>query len=146
MFPLRDADARNPRRGPIAAPFSCAWRASAAQVRRRSGLVRTSRAGAARPEEGAAAEVKLDHRVADRPDLPELTVAQGESASPAALVERAIRDMGGMARFVSRGDTVVVKPNIRVGSAARARGDHEIPRSWRRSSGCAWRPAQAPSS
>jgi len=65
-----------------------------------------------RPEESAAAEVKLDHRVADRPDLPELTVAQGESASPAALVERAIRDMGGMARFVSRGDTVVVKPNI----------------------------------
>jgi uncharacterized protein (DUF362 family) len=39
-------------------------------------------------------------------------VAQGESASPAALVERAIADMGGMGRFVSRGETVVVKPNI----------------------------------
>ena len=39
-------------------------------------------------------------------------MARGESASPAALVERALADMGGMARFVSRGDTVVVKPNI----------------------------------
>jgi uncharacterized protein (DUF362 family) len=65
-----------------------------------------------RPEEGAAAQVRLDHRVADRPDLPEMAVAQGEAAGPAALVERAIRDMGGMARFVARGDTVVVKPNI----------------------------------
>jgi uncharacterized protein (DUF362 family) len=65
-----------------------------------------------RPNEGAAAQVDLDHRVADRPDLPELTVARGEAAGPAALVERAIADLGGMARFVSRGDTVVVKPNI----------------------------------
>jgi uncharacterized protein (DUF362 family) len=65
-----------------------------------------------RPTEGAAAEVTLDHRVAERPDLPELAVARGEAASPAALVERAIRDMGGMGRFISRGDTVVVKPNI----------------------------------
>jgi uncharacterized protein (DUF362 family) len=65
-----------------------------------------------RPAERAAAEVDIDHRVADRPDLPELAVAQGEAATPAALVERAIADMGGMARFVSRGDTVVVKPNI----------------------------------
>jgi len=65
-----------------------------------------------RPAEGAAAALELDHRVADRPDLPEMAVAQGEAASPAALVERAIADMGGMGRFVSRGETVVVKPNI----------------------------------
>ena len=65
-----------------------------------------------RPSQGAAAQVDLDHRVAERPDLPELTVARGETASPAALVERALADLGGMARFVSRGDTVVVKPNI----------------------------------
>jgi uncharacterized protein (DUF362 family) len=65
-----------------------------------------------RPSEGAAADVDIDHRVADRPDLPELAVAKGEAASPAALVERALADLGGMARFVSRGDTVVVKPNI----------------------------------
>ena len=65
-----------------------------------------------RPEERAAAEVDVDHRVADRPDLPELAVAQGEAAGAAALVARAITDMGGMGRFVSRGETVVVKPNI----------------------------------
>jgi len=65
-----------------------------------------------RPAEDAAAEVDIDHRVAERPDLPELAVAQGESANPAALVERALADLGGMARFVSRGDVVVVKPNI----------------------------------
>src|SRR5512135_1506059 len=65
-----------------------------------------------RPTEGAAADVDIDHRVAERPDLPELAVAQGEAAGPAALVERALADLGGMARFVARGDTVVVKPNI----------------------------------
>jgi hypothetical protein len=65
-----------------------------------------------RPEELAAAEVDVDHRVADRPDLPELAVAQGEAAAPAALVARAIADLGGMGRFVARGETVVVKPNI----------------------------------
>jgi uncharacterized protein (DUF362 family) len=31
---------------------------------------------------------------------------------PAALVQSALAAMGGMARFVSRGDVVVVKPNI----------------------------------
>jgi uncharacterized protein (DUF362 family) len=65
-----------------------------------------------RPSEGAAVDVNIDHRVAARPDLPELTVAQGETAAPGALVERALADLGGMGRFVSRGDTVVVKPNI----------------------------------
>ena len=65
-----------------------------------------------RPEEEAAAALDLDHRVADRADLPELAVAQGEAATPAALVARALTDMGGMGRFVSRGETVVVKPNI----------------------------------
>jgi uncharacterized protein (DUF362 family) len=65
-----------------------------------------------RPGEPAAAQVELDHRVADRPDLPELVVAQGTAAGPAALVRRAIDEMGGMARFVARGETVVLKPNV----------------------------------
>jgi uncharacterized protein (DUF362 family) len=65
-----------------------------------------------RPREGAARLVDRDHRVADRPDLPEMVVAQGASATPAALVGRAVDAMGGMARFVSRGDTVVIKPNV----------------------------------
>ena len=65
-----------------------------------------------RPEEEAAVQFSRDHRVADRPDLPELAVARGDTAEPAALVRRAIGDMGGMGRFVARGETVVIKPNI----------------------------------
>lgn len=65
-----------------------------------------------RPEEQAATQVALDHRVEDRPDLPELAVVRGESAAPAALVRRAVADMGGMGRFVARGKTVVIKPNV----------------------------------
>jgi uncharacterized protein (DUF362 family) len=65
-----------------------------------------------RPREADARQINLDHRVADRPDLPELVVAQGEQAGPAVLVRRAIEEMGGMGRFVARGDTVVVKPNV----------------------------------
>jgi uncharacterized protein (DUF362 family) len=65
-----------------------------------------------RPAEEAAAQLVLDHRVADRPDLPELVIVRGAHATPAALVQRAIADMGGMGRFVARGETVVVKPNI----------------------------------
>ncbi len=36
----------------------------------------------------------------------------GPTATPEELVRRAIGALGGMARFVSRGDVVVVKPNI----------------------------------
>ena len=44
------------------------------------------------------------------PSLPELVVAQGES--PQQLVRRALDELGGMRRFIARGDVVVVKPNI----------------------------------
>ncbi|MEI6314268.1 MAG: DUF362 domain-containing protein [Syntrophus sp. (in: bacteria)] len=44
---------------------------------------------------------------ADRPDL---AVVRG--ASPARITSTAINELGGMRRFVSRGDIVVVKPNI----------------------------------
>jgi uncharacterized protein (DUF362 family) len=41
---------------------------------------------------------------------PDLAVAHG--SSPSAIVRAAIEAMGGMGRFVSKGDVVVVKPNI----------------------------------
>ena len=44
---------------------------------------------------------------ADRPDL---AVVRG--ASPARITSAAVNELGGMRRFVSRGDIVVVKPNI----------------------------------
>ncbi|HEY3380824.1 MAG TPA: DUF362 domain-containing protein [Vicinamibacterales bacterium] len=58
-----------------------------------------------------------DVLVADRrtgvptdPGLPEMVVAQGES--PQALLRRALDELGGIRRFIARGDVVVVKPNI----------------------------------
>jgi uncharacterized protein (DUF362 family) len=65
---------------------------------------------AVRPEEP---EILLADRrtgVAADPSLPELVVVQGES--PAALVRRAVDELGGIRRFVARGDVVLVKPNI----------------------------------
>jgi uncharacterized protein (DUF362 family) len=64
----------------------------------------------ARPEDITPVVGGRDHTVAPNPALPELVIAQGES--PQALVQRALLEMGGMGRFVARGDTVVVKPNI----------------------------------
>ena len=56
-----------------------------------------------------------DFRIADsNRDLAELAVARAGSAGASAdvLVQRAVDALGGMRRFVSRGDIVVVKPNI----------------------------------
>ena len=44
------------------------------------------------------------------PTLPEIVVVQGES--PSVLARRALDELGGIRRFVARGDVVVVKPNI----------------------------------
>lgn len=53
-----------------------------------------------------------DFRLHDAPPaLPELVIAKNEQ-DPAALVRKAVAAIGGMQRFISRGDIVVVKPNI----------------------------------
>jgi uncharacterized protein (DUF362 family) len=44
-------------------------------------------------------------------ELPELVIAKN-STDPSALTRRAVDALGGMKRFISRGDVVVVKPNI----------------------------------
>jgi len=44
-------------------------------------------------------------------ELPDFVIAKNET-NPAVLTRRAVDAMGGMKRFVSRGDIVVVKPNI----------------------------------
>ncbi len=49
-------------------------------------------------------------RMAEAVAPPDLAVAHG--ASPAAVTKAAIDALGGIKRFVSRGDIVVVKPNI----------------------------------
>jgi uncharacterized protein (DUF362 family) len=53
-----------------------------------------------------------DFRNGDSPvELPELVVAKNDT-DPAALVRKAVEALGGMKRFISRQDIVVVKPNI----------------------------------
>jgi len=63
-----------------------------------------------RPEEAVGLHVDRVFTVPADPKLPEMVVAQGED--PGALARKAIEAIGGMKRFVARGDVVVVKPNI----------------------------------
>jgi len=63
-----------------------------------------------RPVPALAEQGRRDHRTAADPQLPHLTVVQG--GEPRALVQRALEDLGGIRRFVSRQDVVVLKPNI----------------------------------
>jgi uncharacterized protein (DUF362 family) len=63
-----------------------------------------------RPEEDLPLLVDRDHRVPDSEAWPEMVVAQGES--PAALVRRALDELGGISRFIARGEHVVIKPNV----------------------------------
>ncbi|MBI5536125.1 MAG: DUF362 domain-containing protein [Deltaproteobacteria bacterium] len=45
------------------------------------------------------------------PALPEMAIARNDT-DPSALTAKALAALGGMSRFISRGDIVVVKPNI----------------------------------
>jgi uncharacterized protein (DUF362 family) len=59
----------------------------------------------------AGERVVRDFRGDDR-SAPAVMAIAKSSRDPAALVQRAIDGVGGMRRFVSRGDIVAVKPNI----------------------------------
>ncbi len=63
-----------------------------------------------RPSESAV--LAADRRVAvpDDPALPEMVVVSG--GEPDAMAHQALEALGGVRRFVARGDVVVVKPNI----------------------------------
>jgi uncharacterized protein (DUF362 family) len=66
-----------------------------------------------RPVPALAEQARRDHRIAfgsESPQWPHLTVVQG--GEPRELVARALDDLGGIRRFVSRQDVVVLKPNI----------------------------------
>lgn len=63
-----------------------------------------------RPEVALATAAKRGHTVPSDPGRPEMAIIQGED--PASLARQAIEELGGMRRFVSRGDVVLVKPNI----------------------------------
>ncbi len=78
-----------------------------------------------RPVPAHAEQARRDHRTAADPQLPHLVVVQfptdndpsagapvAQAGEPRALVQRALADLGGIGRFVSRQDVVVIKPNI----------------------------------
>jgi len=62
-----------------------------------------------RPAEPAAITVRPNFQVPVQEALPEMVVVQGDD--PARLAQRAIEELGGIRRFIARGDIVVVKPN-----------------------------------
>jgi uncharacterized protein (DUF362 family) len=63
-----------------------------------------------KPVPPALGKPMRNHTVAADARWPVMVVVKG--GEPAALVQRAIADLGGMSRFVSRGETVLLKPNI----------------------------------
>jgi uncharacterized protein (DUF362 family) len=63
-----------------------------------------------RPQPSLALNVKRSHTVAADPILPEMVIVQGDD--PEQLARHAIEELGGMPRFIARGDVVLVKPNI----------------------------------
>jgi uncharacterized protein (DUF362 family) len=62
------------------------------------------------PEEPTAPYIPRNLAVKPDPGWPEMAVIQGDD--PRQLVQRAVEALGGMRRFVSRGDVVVIKPNV----------------------------------
>jgi uncharacterized protein (DUF362 family) len=62
------------------------------------------------PVEAVVTNAKRSHTVAADINLPEMVVVQG--GEPVPLVQAAMSALGGMKRFVSRGETVLIKPNI----------------------------------
>jgi len=63
-----------------------------------------------RPEITLASAAKRGHTIPPDPLLPEMAILEGDD--PTQLARQALQELGGMGRFVSRGDMVLVKPNI----------------------------------
>ncbi len=63
-----------------------------------------------RPVAEAALKVRRSHTVPADPGLPDMAVIRGDD--PAQLAREAIAELGGIKRFISRADVVLIKPNI----------------------------------
>ena len=63
-----------------------------------------------RPEEPLVSGLERNFTVPRDPSLPEMAIIQGDD--PRLLVRRAIQELGGIRRFIARGDVVVIKPNV----------------------------------
>lgn len=60
----------------------------------------------------ALGENMLSLAPSEAADKYDIVVAQGNGKSPASITTAAINEFGGMRKFISRGDIVVIKPNI----------------------------------
>jgi len=65
---------------------------------------------ARRPSAPAVATVRANFQIPADTALPEIVVVQGDD--PALLARRALQELGGIRRFIARGDVVAVKPNV----------------------------------
>jgi uncharacterized protein (DUF362 family) len=63
-----------------------------------------------RPVEKVLTNVKRSHTVPADPRFPEVVIA--EEGEPAQLAQAALRELGGIERFIAKGDSVLIKPNI----------------------------------
>lgn len=63
-----------------------------------------------RPEEPLPLGTRCDARVARAEDAPDLVVAKG--LEPRLTLRKAIEALGGISRFIARGDIVAIKPNM----------------------------------
>ncbi len=86
--------------------LACAGGIGAAAVAGGLFLSRRSR----RPEDRKAPATRRAIAIAPDPSLPEICVARGDD--PRAITRAAVDALGGMRRFVSPGETVLIKPNI----------------------------------
>jgi uncharacterized protein (DUF362 family) len=64
----------------------------------------------ARPAPSPSEQAHRDHRVQSHTGLPQMAVVQ--NGEPRELIQRALADLGGIGRFINRGEVVVIKPNI----------------------------------
>ncbi len=63
-----------------------------------------------RPIETVITNAKRSHTVAPDARFPDVVIVQG--GEPTQLVQASLRELGGIERFISRSDVVLVKPNI----------------------------------
>jgi len=63
-----------------------------------------------RPVEALVINAKRSHAVAPNASFPDVVIAEG--GEPAHLLQAALHELGGIERFISRNDIVLVKPNI----------------------------------
>jgi uncharacterized protein (DUF362 family) len=87
------------------------------RILRLAGLSASTAAGAfwlsarsMHPSELVATAVRRSHTITPNPNFPDMAVIYG--GEPRQLVQRALQELGGIARFISRADVVIVKPNI----------------------------------